>query len=111
MRRKYKMTGFARFLIFLIMFTPLAYMGAAYYNGEDGIEKIKSFIENITSSDEPSEKTVEAEVPREIKSEEKVESETPAETKDVIIKNQEAEIKELEERLNKLEKQVEGMQE
>jgi peptidoglycan hydrolase CwlO-like protein len=45
MRKKYKLTGFARLVIFLILFTPVAYIGANYYNGEDGIAKIKSLFE------------------------------------------------------------------
>ncbi|MEM9545928.1 MAG: hypothetical protein AAGA77_08140 [Bacteroidota bacterium] len=44
MRKKYKLTGFARLLIFLVFFTPLAYIGASYYNGEDGIAKIKALL-------------------------------------------------------------------
>ncbi|MDX1479234.1 MAG: hypothetical protein R3301_16075 [Saprospiraceae bacterium] len=44
MRRKYKMTGCARFFIAMIILAPLAYLGAAYYNGEDGIENIKNFL-------------------------------------------------------------------
>jgi len=45
MKKKYKLTGFARLLIFLVFFTPLAYIGASYYNGEDGIAKIKALFE------------------------------------------------------------------
>lgn len=45
MRKKYKMTAFARLLIFMIIFTPLAYIGVSYYNGEDGIAKIKALFE------------------------------------------------------------------
>lgn len=45
MRKKYKLTGFSRLAIFLILFTPLAYIGASYYNGEDGIAKIRSLFE------------------------------------------------------------------
>lgn len=44
MASKYKITGFARLLIFLIFFAPIAYIGASYYNGEDGIQKIKDLI-------------------------------------------------------------------
>ena len=44
MKNKYKITGFARLLIFMILFTPLAYLGASYYQGENGIEKIKSMF-------------------------------------------------------------------
>ena len=42
MKNKYKITGFARLLIFMIFFAPIAYLGVSYYQGEDGIEKIKS---------------------------------------------------------------------
>jgi peptidoglycan hydrolase CwlO-like protein len=42
--KKYKMTGCARFVVALIIIAPLAYLGAAYYNGENGIENIKNFF-------------------------------------------------------------------
>ena len=44
MKRKYKMTGCARFFIVLIILAPLAYLGASYYNGEDGIQNIKNLL-------------------------------------------------------------------
>lgn len=44
MKNKYKITGFARLLVFMIFFAPIAYIGASYYQGEDGIAKIKSLI-------------------------------------------------------------------
>lgn len=43
---KTKMTGFARLLIFLLFVLPIAFFGASYINGEDPIEKIKSFTGN-----------------------------------------------------------------
>lgn len=42
--KKYKVTGCARFFIALIIIAPLAYLGAAYYNGENGIQNIKNFL-------------------------------------------------------------------
>ena len=42
MATKYKMTGCAKFFIFLIFAVPLAYIGASYYNGNDPFEKIKN---------------------------------------------------------------------
>ena len=48
------MTGFARFFIFLIIATPIVYLIASYYNGQDGLENIKALFnrdqvtENIT---------------------------------------------------------------
>jgi len=38
------MTPFARLLIFMIIFLPLAYLAAAYINGEDGIANLKRMI-------------------------------------------------------------------
>ena len=49
MRKKYKLTAFARLFIFMIFFAPLAYIGASYYNGEDGIAKIKALFSNQSS--------------------------------------------------------------
>ena len=45
MATKLKMTGFARFILVLALLTPLAYIGASYYNGEDGIQNIKNLIQ------------------------------------------------------------------
>ncbi len=44
MSKKFKLTGFARLFIFLIFLAPIAYIGASYYNGEDGIENIKNLF-------------------------------------------------------------------
>ncbi len=44
MARKVKMTGFARFLIAMLIIGPLAYLAASYYNGEDGIGNIKKLL-------------------------------------------------------------------
>jgi len=45
MRPKYKMTAFSRIIIFMILFSPLAYMGAHYYQGEDGIAKLRNLFQ------------------------------------------------------------------
>jgi hypothetical protein len=47
---KTKMTGFARFFILMLFVVPLAYIGASYYNGQDGIQNLKNLI-GIKSSD------------------------------------------------------------
>lgn len=44
MARKTKLTGFSRFLIVMLFVAPLAYIGASYYNGEDGIERVKGLL-------------------------------------------------------------------
>lgn len=40
MAKKYKLTGFARFLIFFVIVTPLVYLGVNYFKGEDPIAPI-----------------------------------------------------------------------
>ncbi len=44
MGSKYKMTGCAKFFFVLIILAPLAYVGASYYNGQDGIQNIKNLL-------------------------------------------------------------------
>lgn len=43
-RRSLRLTSFTRFLLIMVMVAPLAYMGAAYYNGEDGWSKLKQLV-------------------------------------------------------------------
>jgi len=44
MNKKYKATGCARLFIFMLIFAPLAYLSAAYFQGENGIENIKEML-------------------------------------------------------------------
>ena len=45
------MTPFARLVLFLVIFLPLAYFGAAYYNNEDPLQNLKNiFNKEQTSS-------------------------------------------------------------
>ncbi len=46
MRPRHKMTGCARFFIFLIFFVPAVYFGAAYFRGDDGVGILKNFWHN-----------------------------------------------------------------
>ena len=50
-KRSLKVTGFTRFMLVMILVAPLAYIGATYYNGEDGIQKIKNLL-NISERQE-----------------------------------------------------------
>ena len=43
-KRRLKLTAFSRFLLVMVFLVPLAYIGASYYNGEDGIENLKELI-------------------------------------------------------------------
>jgi hypothetical protein len=44
MSKKMKTTGFARFVMMMLVVCPLAYLAATYYNGEDGVAKVKHFL-------------------------------------------------------------------
>ncbi len=44
MAKRVKLTAFSRFLIVMIFLVPLAYIGASYYNGQDGIQNIRNLI-------------------------------------------------------------------
>ena len=62
MARKYKATGCARFFFALLIIAPIAYFGAAYYNGVDGVQQIKDWIgveSSENTSDDKMEKTIE----------------------------------------------------
>jgi len=48
---KQKMTGFARMLLFLIIFLPLAFVGASYINGEDPLQKAQEYLGTEQGSD------------------------------------------------------------
>ena len=85
MRKKYKLTGFARFLIFMLFFAPLSYIGVSYYQGEDGLEKIKNLFNSL--------KTEQADIT----------PETPVMTSDEIIQMQAQEIEILKKRIEELE--------
>ena len=44
MNNKYKVTPFARLLLFLVLFAPIAYLSASYLQGENGIQNLKDAI-------------------------------------------------------------------
>lgn len=44
MTKRFRLTGFARFLFVMVILVPAAYIGASYYNGEDGIQNIKNLL-------------------------------------------------------------------
>lgn len=43
-KKKYKITPFARLLIFIVIALPLIYLAASAINGEDGIGNIKKVL-------------------------------------------------------------------
>ena len=44
MAKKARLTVFSRFLLMMLVVGPLAFFGASYYNGEDGVENIKNIF-------------------------------------------------------------------
>jgi predicted RNase H-like nuclease (RuvC/YqgF family) len=44
MARKARLTVFSRFLIMMLIVGPLAFFGASYYNGEDGVQNLKDLF-------------------------------------------------------------------
>lgn len=105
MATKYKMTGCARFLIFLVVFLPLVYFGVTYFRGENPIEPIKQIIpeswgkEKSTSSGTISEDAI---LNGKIKTLEQANEELRSEIKDLkkMVKEQEQEIQSLKSREN-----------
>ena len=47
MSKKYKLTGCARFFIFLLIVAPIVYFGVSYFQGEDPFALIKDTVENV----------------------------------------------------------------
>ncbi|TAK46042.1 MAG: hypothetical protein EPO28_02945 [Saprospiraceae bacterium] len=43
-KRPVRITGFTRFFIVMLFVIPLAYLGASYYNGQDGLQNIENFL-------------------------------------------------------------------
>lgn len=44
MARRLRVTGFTRFVIVMLFLVPIAYIGASYYNGQDGIQNVKNLL-------------------------------------------------------------------
>jgi len=50
---KFKATGLARFILFMVVAAPLIFLGASYYNGEDGVQNLKNLIGMGDKTEEP----------------------------------------------------------
>jgi len=92
MRKKYKLTGFARFFIFMLFFAPLSYIGVSYYQGENGLEKVKDFFNSL--------RTEQAEII----------PESPSMSSDEVIKMQAQEIELLKQRIQELETRLANLE-
>ncbi len=61
MARATQLTGFSRFLIFLIIATPLIFFGVSFYKGEDPMNTLTSFINGTEAPQEQAVERPEAE--------------------------------------------------
>ena len=53
MKRKYKLTGCARFLIFMLIFIPAVWVGVTIYQGGNPLDTVRNVlnIEQVDQSD------------------------------------------------------------
>lgn len=49
--KKYKVTGFTRFILFMIFIIPAIYLGVGYAKGEDPIKQIKDTVGLSTNTE------------------------------------------------------------
>ncbi len=85
---KYKVTGCARFFVFLVLFVPAVFFGAAYFRGENGVQIIKDFYHSIVGGED--------------KAVERQKGGTAEEAKDDEIKRLKEEIEEKDKEIEKL---------
>ncbi|NRB52961.1 MAG: hypothetical protein HRU41_35195 [Saprospiraceae bacterium] len=95
MAKKYKLTGFSRFLVVMLFLIPGAYIGASYYNGEDGIQNIKELVGLDTNENSTSTSTS-----------------TPATTSSSTVTNEDlpSSVKMLQDELTDLRRRIEAME-
>ncbi|WP_235296723.1 hypothetical protein [Portibacter marinus] len=108
MRRKYKMTGCARFLIFLLIFTPLVLIGVSIYNGNNPIDQVKELL-NIETTEQPLERNVENDNKTSTVSSEGILKST-IETQKETIQELRKEISDLKEELQQKDRQIQLLQ-
>jgi hypothetical protein len=53
MKKKYKLTGFARLFIFMLFFLPIVYIGVSYYHGENPLAKVQEMFGSDKKEDKP----------------------------------------------------------
>ena len=91
---KYKVTGCARFFVFLVLFVPAVFFGAAYFRGENGVKIIKDFYHSIVGGRSVAEGAEEAK--------DQAKEEAKAEAKDKEIDRLKREIEEKDKEIEKL---------
>ncbi|MEP7320374.1 MAG: hypothetical protein ABI761_00595 [Saprospiraceae bacterium] len=87
MSKSYKTTGCFRFVVFMVILAPIVYLAASYYNGQDGIQNIRNYINKAKNTVGISDK-VKPNNPIENKSTEKSEPEIAQDDKITDLKVQ-----------------------
>ena len=99
-----RITGFARFVLFLIIVVPLTYIGVSYYKGEDGLQNIKDLL---GIEQQPTEKkTVDPTVEEALLEDQIRTMEAELEAQQGKIEEMEAEVQELKEMIQLQKEQL-----
>jgi hypothetical protein len=93
MTPRYRMTPFAKLLIFLIFFVPIVLLGMNIYEGGDALDRIKTFIKSKTNN-----------APTEVISKDRFGVQVG--TNQELIESKTQEIRELERRIKNLEREI-----
>jgi hypothetical protein len=104
MKGKYKMTGCARFLIFLLIMAPIAYFGSKYLRESGTWDKVKDKLEETTDRTAPK-KTDETQLPRDRSTSDR-DDKSSAQAQTESVKNDRT-ISDQEKRIEELERQLE----
>lgn len=102
-KRTARLTPFARFLIVMIIVAPLAYMGAAWYNGEDGWQKLKELVGIEKSAPAPTNPQNTTEVPTSGSNQ----GDNPSNNLQERITSLEQQVEQLQQRIEALERRLE----
>lgn len=96
MTPRYRMTPFARLLIFLIIFVPIVLIGMDVYNGGDSLNRVKTFFNDKLKSK-----------PTEMISKDRYGIQTG--TNEELINAKSQEIRELKTRIEQLEREIDRL--
>ena len=99
---KYKVTGCARFFVFLVLFVPAVFFGAAYFRGENGVQIIKDFYHSIVGGGDKGVERQKGGTAEEAKDQATEEAKAEAKAKDKEIDRLKREIEEKDKEIEKL---------
>lgn len=116
MRRKYKLTGCARFLIFLVIAVPVIYISATLITGTSPLEEVKMMLSGDGEKKELPETKVKPDEEKPVEGEQLTSSERPSEHSPAAAgksaeKSDQQQLNELLNRIESLEKKLKELQE